>query len=139
MPFASMYHFYMENITDIKSTHWQPALGATDDQVVVNFDDLNQAVRIILGTPKGMEPLRPDFGSNLYLYLDYPIDRAKPHIVRESILALRQWEPRIDVERIDYEILPASQGGAHAIVKVWWRLAKDLEGDFKNGMSEVYL
>ncbi len=75
--------------------HWQPALGGAG--VVQAYDDLRQCVRIILSTPLGADPLRPDFGSNIARYLDWPLERARPHVVREVVQALRRWEPRARV------------------------------------------
>ncbi len=110
----------MTQLTDIQSLHWQPALGG--EGVVENLDDVHQAIHVILRTPKGSDPLRPEFGSNLHTYLDSPINRARPHVVRECIEALRHptmGEPRITVERVDFYLA----GQAHATARVVWRLA----------------
>jgi len=69
-------------------------------EIVTGADDVSQCIYIILESPKGSDPHRPTFGSNLHLYVDYPIDAARPHIVREVVDALRQWEPRIKVMRV---------------------------------------
>ncbi|AOK49436.1 MULTISPECIES: GPW/gp25 family protein [Burkholderia] len=106
----------MTRLTDITSVHWQPALGR--DDVVEGVADIDQAIRVILGTPKGRDPHRPDFGSNLSLYLDMPIDRATPHLVREAVDAIRRWEPRCEVVRV----MPAIDA-AHETLRVQWRLA----------------
>lgn len=115
----------MTQLADIQSLHWQPALGG--DGVVENLDDINQAIRVILRTPKGSDPLRPEFGSNLHLYLDYPVNRARPHVVRESIEAIRHptlGEPRVTVERVDFYLVEQ----AHAAITVAWRLADGFAG-----------
>jgi phage baseplate assembly protein W len=80
------------------SAHWQPALGG--DGFVEGIDDIRQAIAIILRTPVGSDPLRPDFGSRVWQYLDWPIDRARPHVVRETVEAIRRWEPRVKVTRV---------------------------------------
>lgn len=92
--------------------HWQPALGG--DGFVTAWDDLRQAVRIILTTPLGTDPLRPDFGSRLADYLDWPIDRARPHVVRETVAAIRKWEPRAKIKRV--RVFPAADDPARLIV-----------------------
>lgn len=107
----------MTQLADIQSLHWQHALGG--DGIVDNLDDLAQAIRVILLTPKGSDPLRPEFGSDLHLYLDYPINRARPHIVRESVEAILRWEPRVTVERVEFYLVEQ----ARAAVRVTWRLA----------------
>lgn len=85
--------------------HWQPALGR--DGFATAYDDLRQAVRTILCTPLGADPLRPDFGSRVADYLDWPVDRARPHVVRETVAAIRRWEPRARVKRVRVSADPA--------------------------------
>lgn len=65
--------------------------------LVEDIDDINQSIKIILETPKGHDPLRPEFGSNIYKYIDYPVNKAVPHIVREVMTAVSRWEPRIEI------------------------------------------
>ena len=107
----------MTQLTDISSPNWQPELGG--DGVVQDFDDLHQAIHIILRTPKGNDPLRPEFGSNLHLYVDSPIDRARPHIVRETVEAIRRWEPRVSVDTVALTL--SEDGRAHLLIS--WRPA----------------
>lgn len=106
----------MTQLKDISSLHWQTALGG--DGIVENIDDIHQAIAIILRTPQGADPLRPEFGSKLHDYIDYPIHRARPHVVRESVEAIARWEPRVTVERVSFEFGEPGQ----ALVKVFWRL-----------------
>jgi uncharacterized protein len=70
-------------------------------QVVTDADDINQCITIILSTPKGSDCHRPEFGSDLHLYIDYPTNLAAPHLVRESFEAIAQWEPRVNVESVE--------------------------------------
>ena len=78
--------------------HWQIAMGG--DGYAEALDDLRQAIAIILLTRRGTDPLRPDFGSDVWRYVDHPIDRARAHIVREAVEAIRRWEPRVKIERV---------------------------------------
>lgn len=112
----------MIQLTEINSLHWQPALGG--EGVVENLDELNQAIQVILRTPKGSDPLRPEFGSDLHQYLDYPINRARPHVVRESIEAIRRWEPRVTVDHVEFYLVDA----AHVAIRVVWGLADGFQG-----------
>lgn len=109
----------MTRLSNITSVHWQPALNR--DDVVEGIDDIDQSIRIILKTPKGSDPHRPEFGSNLHLYLDMPIQQATPHVVRESVDAIREWEPRCEVVRV----IPAIDE-ARETLRVQWRLADGL-------------
>lgn len=101
--------------------HWQPALGR--DGEVTGLDDLRQAIAIILRTPRGSDPLRPEFGSNLHLYIDYPVNRARPHLVRETVEAIRRWEPRLSVVRVAV----SQEGVAGVKIAVVFRLASGIE------------
>ena len=113
--------------------HWQLTLGG--DGVVQQIADVHQCIRIILTTPKGSDPLRPDFGCDAGNYLDLPLDAARPHIVREVRAAL-VWEPRIRVDGVAVS-LGKEQSGGHAVVRITWRLA-DMSGtDGRNTTSVV--
>jgi phage baseplate assembly protein W len=85
-----------------KRTVGHPSGLASDrlGEVVSGVADIDQCITIIFTTPKGSDPHRPTFGSDLYQYIDYPIDAARPHFVREVVDALRLWEPRISVLRV---------------------------------------
>ena len=87
------------------SLHWQPAYGG--EGFAVAYDDLRQAIHTIIATRVGSDPLRPDFGSRVQDYLDWPIDRARPHVVRETVAAIRKWEPRVSVKRVRVAADPA--------------------------------
>lgn len=104
-----------------RAHHWQPALGG--DGEVTGLDDLRQAIAIILRTPVGSDPLRPEFGSNLHRYIDYPVNRARPHLVRETVAAIRRWEPRVSVLRV----VVTQQGDAGVQISVVFRLGNGVE------------
>lgn len=116
----------MTQLSNITSLHWQHALGG--DGIVEMHDDIRQSIHIILRTPIGSEPLRPEFGSEIYKYIDWPINRAKPHVVREAIDALARWEPRIKVISVDFKL----KDMAHACICVKWQLP-----DGFNDLTEV--
>ncbi|NNA49768.1 MULTISPECIES: GPW/gp25 family protein [Pseudomonas] len=103
--------------TSITAAHWQPALG-TSGEVVEGLRDIDQAIRIILTTPKGSDAHRPDFGSDLHLYIDWPTNRVTPHLVRESVDAIRRWETRVSVVQVQVSI-----DDEHVTVRVQWRVA----------------
>ena len=84
----------------IESQDWQLKVGAIGE-VVEGLDDVDQCIRIILTTPQGSLPLRPDFGCELWRYLDAPAQEARPHILRAVIEAIARWEPRVKVSAVD--------------------------------------
>ena len=102
---------------NITAAHWQPALG-TSGEVVEGLRDIDQAIRIILTTPKGSDAHRPEFGSDLHLYIDWPTNRVTPHLVRESVDAIRRWETRVSVVQVHVSI-----DDEHVTVRVQWRVA----------------
>jgi phage baseplate assembly protein W len=102
------------SIGDIRATDWQPKLGGIGE-VVEGVDDINQCIRIILGTRKGSVPHRPEFGSDIWKYIDYPVNEAIPHIIRESIDAINAWETRIEIRRV-----AASVDGSTVTLAVEW-------------------
>ena len=110
----------MVTLSDITSVHWQLALNNAG--VVEGEADIHQSIRIILGTPKGSVPHRPDFGSNIADYIDYPILDAIPHVVREAADAVARWEPRCTLVKV----IP-SVSLAQLVVRVQWRLADGVE------------
>lgn len=122
------------DIRNLPNRFFQPALssmanghasGLASDrlgQLVTDIDDIDQCIRIILTTPKGSDPLRPTFGSDMHLYMDYPINVARPHLVREIVIALMQWEPRIAV--VDVVITLSDLATMSAAVK--WEFINDI-------------
>jgi len=102
----------MSTSTDI-NLDWQPALGA--DGIVGGLDDINQCVDIILGTPPGSDPHRPDFTCDIQKYLDWPQDRAAAYIVRNARAAILKWEPRIS----DVQFTVSHTLGAIEIIVDW--------------------
>lgn len=101
-----MIRAMVRDVHDIAAADWQPKLNA-HGEIVEGLDDIRQCIRIILGTPKGSDPHRPTFGSDLWRYIDFPIDDAIPNVIRESVDAIRIWETRIDVVRVVPRIEPA--------------------------------
>jgi phage baseplate assembly protein W len=106
-----------QDVHNITAADWQPALNSLGD-IVQNYDDVDQCIQIILTTPKGSVAHRPDFGSNLWLYLDNPLPQSIPHIIRESVDALSRWEPRIELLGFVPSIIPPSQ----VMLQVQWRV-----------------
>lgn len=103
--------------TSITAAHWQPALG-TSGEVVEGLRDIDQAIRIILTTPKGSDAHRPEFGSDLHVYIDWPTNRVTPHLVREAVDAIRRWETRVSIVQVQVSI-----DVEHITVRVQWRVA----------------
>jgi phage baseplate assembly protein W len=65
-------------------------------------DDVEQAIQIILLTERGERPMLPEFGGGLRRFLFEPnspaTHRGIENVVRKALL---DWEPRIDIDRIE--------------------------------------
>ena len=77
------------------------------NQGKINFsatgvDEVLQNVRTILATKKHSVPLDREFGLD-YSLLDRPLPRAQTAMRVEIIEAIRKYEPRAKVTRIDFD------------------------------------
>lgn len=105
----------------------QPTTGALRDnhfnQLVTDAQDIAQCIQTVLLTPKGSDPLRPTFGSDCQNFIDYPLNTARPHLVREVIDALTHWEPRAKVLQVSV----ALAGIAAFNVAVTWQFTQGID------------
>lgn len=63
--------------------------------------EIEQAIRLILGTAPGERPMRPDFGCGIHDHVFAPGDGATAGLLaREVRIALERWEPRIAVRDV---------------------------------------
>jgi phage baseplate assembly protein W len=63
--------------------------------------DIEQAMRIILLTPKGQRPMRPDFGCDIHELLFAPNNATTSGLAAYYVeRALGMWEPRIEVKGV---------------------------------------
>jgi phage baseplate assembly protein W len=67
--------------------------------------DIEQAIRLILGTAPGERPMRPEFGCGIHDYVFAPSDATTAGLIAYEVRAsLLRWEPRVDVK--DVEVKP---------------------------------
>ena len=107
----------MTGINHIHALHWQPALGR-DGDIVTGLDDIAQAIAIVLTTPKGQVPHRPEFGSDLWRYLDRPVNTVRAAVIAETADAIAAHEPRARVRDVTVEA-----EGARLVVAITWTAA----------------
>jgi phage baseplate assembly protein W len=63
--------------------------------------EIEEAIRLVLGTAPGERPMRPEFGCGIHEYVFAPADGATAgRIAAEVRLALARWEPRITVDDV---------------------------------------
>jgi phage baseplate assembly protein W len=87
------------NINQVTSSEWGLSLAGFGE-IVQGIDDINQCIQIILFTKKGADPLRPEFGCDIFNFVDQPISTSLPQMRREILEALQLFEPRIEVVSI---------------------------------------
>ena len=76
-------------------------------------DDIEQAIRIILGTAPGERVMRPDFGCRIHELVFAPTTGETIGLARHYVEeALGWWEPRIDVRDVTVEGDPNDPRGA---------------------------
>jgi phage baseplate assembly protein W len=75
--------------------------------------DIEQAIRIILGTLPGERKMRPEFGCNVQQYLFEPLNAETEGRIEETVReALMFWEPRIMVQDVVCYADPENDGVA---------------------------
>jgi phage baseplate assembly protein W len=75
-----------------------PAASPAGDLATAAYEaDIQQSIRIILGTAPGERVMRPDFGAGLKALLFEPMNTTTAALAQYNVQkALVQWEPRID-------------------------------------------
>jgi phage baseplate assembly protein W len=74
-------------------------------------DDVAQAIAIILSTAPGERPMRPEFGCGVHDLLFDSIDALTLGQIEHAVrVALDRWEPRVDVESIEFDLSDVVDG-----------------------------
>lgn len=115
------------NLDEIKSVDWQFKLNDIGN-AAEGIDDIDQCIKIILMTRKNSNPHRPEFGSNIWQYIDYPINEAVPNIIREAFDAIALWEKRVQINAITAEINKS---------QINIKIDRQIKGTDENGVLEV--
>ncbi len=66
--------------------------------LVTREREIEEAIRLVLGTSPGERPMRPEFGSRLAEHIYSPANATTAgQLAYEVRVALERWEPRIDL------------------------------------------
>jgi phage baseplate assembly protein W len=66
--------------------------------------EINESIRLILGTSYGERPMRPEFGCAIHDLVFAPSNASTAgRAAYEVRLSLRRWEPRIEVDDVDID------------------------------------
>ena len=87
-----------------------PSATAGGDMATAAYEtDIQQAIRIILGTAPGERVMRPDFGAGLKTLIFEPMSTTTAALAQYNVQqALVQWEPRIDQVTVTVTPQPAT-------------------------------
>jgi uncharacterized protein len=73
--------------------------------------DIEQAIKLILGTAPGERPMRPEFGCAVHDVVFDTIDAEMIGKVQSAVHeALDRWEPRIEVIDLDFDLSEVEAG-----------------------------
>ena len=85
--------------------------GRGEILLVSGNEDIEQSIRIILGTRPGERVMRPTFGCRAYELMFDSRSATTISLLQEYVFdALRMWEPRIDVLSVDVTAEDANDG-----------------------------
>ena len=92
---------------------------ATGSIAVVSHDrEIEESIRLIVGTAPGERPMRPEYGCAIHDYVFASIDAdTAGRIAYEVRASLVRWEPRIDVIGVDVNVDPKDQTVAYIEIK----------------------
>jgi uncharacterized protein len=117
------------NVNDITSAEWSLSTRG-QGEVEQGFDDINQCIKLIVSTQRGTDPMRPNFGCDLWRFMDYGINVAAARMTNEILSALATWETRIEVTNINYSTLEES---------VTFNILWILQGNKQRGSASITL
>ncbi|WP_406412236.1 GPW/gp25 family protein [Streptomyces halstedii] len=103
-------------------------VGPTGGIGMVERDrEIEEAIRLVLGTAPGERPMRPEFGCGIHDYVFAPGDGATAgRIAHETRTALERWEPRIEVTDVVIAFDTVDEGTLYIDVRYTVRSTNDL-------------
>lgn len=85
-----------------------PATGRS----LIGDDHLRHSIARILTTPRGSRLARRTFGSLLPELIDQPLNgKTRMQAMAASVMALAEWEPRIELSRVLLSVGASEQAG----------------------------
>ena len=94
--------------------------------LVTREREIEEAIRLILGTSPGERPMRPEFGSRISDHVFGPANASTAgQLAYEVRVSLERWEPRIDVEDVQVSFDAADAGVLYLDVRYRIRGSND--------------
>jgi Bacteriophage baseplate protein W len=102
-------------------TGWAFPVGIGAETGLINRvsyeEDIKQSIRIILSTAKGERVMRPDFGCGIHDLVFAAVTTQLVAQIETTVReALRTYEARIDVRRVEVDISGLSQGHLDVVI-----------------------
>jgi phage baseplate assembly protein W len=87
-------------------------VGPTGGIAMVEKDrEIEEAIHLVLGTAPGERPMRPEFGCEVHDFTFDTIEAATIGKMEAAIrTALDRWEPRVEVQRVEFDTDRAYEG-----------------------------
>jgi Bacteriophage baseplate protein W len=83
--------------------------------------EVEEAIRIVIGTAPGERPQRPEFGCRIHDHVFSPADATTVGLIAADVrAALARWEPRIEVADVD--VYPDADEPALLYVDIEYRI-----------------
>jgi len=83
--------------------------------------EIEEAIRLILGTSYGERPMRPEFGCGIHEFVFSPADATTAgHLAFEVQQSLERWEPRIDV--LGIQVTPDAGDGSTLYIDITYAI-----------------
>jgi phage baseplate assembly protein W len=84
-------------------------------------EDIEQAIKLILGTAPGERPMRPEFGCAVHDVVFDTIDAEMVGKVQTAVhQALDRWEPRIEVMGLEFDL--SEVDGGKLLITITYRV-----------------
>jgi phage baseplate assembly protein W len=102
-------------------------IDATGSVALVRGErEIEESIRLILGTSYGERPMRPEFGCGIHDHVFAPADAGTAgRIGYEVRTSLERWEPRIDVVNVDVTAAPADNSTLYVDIQYSLRGTND--------------
>jgi hypothetical protein len=105
-----------------------PLLPFPDENGVLAYppalaDSVRQQLQVILSTRPGEQLMRPAFGAGLTEFLGQPDTIATRKRIYDRVMeSIARWEPRVEVNRVEVDDLPARPGWLR--IEIGYRLRR---------------
>ena len=104
--------------------------------LVTREREIEESIRLVLGTAYGERPMRPEFGCGIHDEIYAPANAATfGRIARDVRASLRRWEPRIDVRDVAVTVDPEER----AIIYIDIRYSVGSSNDPRNLVFPFYV